>query len=186
MLLVSLAGVGIPSAASAHLVTQLGTGPAETLPAPSTEPPAPESPSKQIRKPWGSWGTPARPRHAREDATLSAANSSTVHRARTLPAQLSTTLQHFSCDSQELFAGTLYPWQLAQGPFGNAPSHVLPQTLPRSHKGHRPGWHVAIPGTTSTHRSGRQQPSKTRLGGEGGGRSFVYITLLFQTALRLW
>ena len=187
MLLVSgrgaLAGGSVPAAAPAHPVTRLGTGPGETLPAPSTKPPAPESPSKQTQKPWGSRGTPARPRHAREDAALSTVNPSTVQRARTLSAWPSTTLQHFSCNSQMLFAGTPYPWQLAQGPFGNVLPHVLPQTLPRCHKGHRPGWHAAVPGTTSTHRGGWQRPSETWLRGEGGGRRFVYITLLFQTAL---
>lgn len=93
------------------------------------QPLALESPSKQTQKPQGSQGTPTRPRHTREDAALSPANPGARH-----GAQLSTTQQHFACNSQVLFTGILYPWQLHQGPCGN----TLPQTLPQSHREHHP------------------------------------------------
>jgi len=165
----ALAGAGVPAATSAHPVTRLGTGPGEPCPhhghshrlwrALGSKPNSPGGPEGPQQGHAGKM--PPRP-----------SVTPAPHGAPTLSTWPSTTLQRFPRSSQE-----------PRVP-GSSPVRVRPAPDPApSHQGHRPGWHAAVPGTTGTHRGGRQRPSEPGLGGEGGGRRFVYIVLLFQTAL---
>lgn len=77
----------------------------------------------------------------------------------------------------QLFTGAPYPWHLAQGPFGNTVPHSRRET---------PSWLAhGCPrdNQSSPRRVAAAEQDAARQ--EGGERSFVYIALLFQTALRL-
>lgn len=70
----------------------------------------------------------------------------------------------------QLFTGAPHPWQLAWGPFGN--------TVPHSHRENHPRDSQSSPRRVA---AAEQEAARE----EGGERRFVYIVLLFQTALRL-